>query len=196
MRFPIWFLPLCALSFAVVAGLQAEEKNGIQCSVQKVTLDRADTRADINSANLDRIMGLRVSLRNGGFKPIPEGQIIWEILKRHYDSTAIDLTTGIENFAGLKPGEDAELTMGAARIGGIRNGAILRQDELEWQITIMHGAQEIARFSSKSSFPLLLKRAVKVDVPGTPAPAPAPAPAPVPATAAAPAPATPAPAKP
>jgi hypothetical protein len=192
MRSPFWFLSLCALGFAGVAGLKAEEKNGIQCSVQKVTLDRADTRADINAANLDRIMGLRVSLRNGGFKPVPEGQIVWEILKRHYDSTAIDLTTGTENFAGLKPGEDAELTMGAARIAGIRNGALLRQDELEWQITIMHGAQEIARFSSKSSFPMLLKRAVKVDVPGTPAPAPAPA-APAPAAAAA---ATPAPAKP
>jgi hypothetical protein len=105
---------------------------------------------------------------------------------------AIELTTGTENFAGLKSGEDAELTMGAARISGIRNGAILRQDELEWQITIMHGTQEIARFSSKSSFPLLLKRAVKVDVPG----APAPAPAPVPAAAAPAPPATPAPPKP
>ncbi|HEY3898194.1 MAG TPA: hypothetical protein VGM54_06255 [Chthoniobacter sp.] len=185
MRFPIWSLPLCALGFASVARLQAEEKNGIQCSVQKVTLDRADTRADLNASNLDRIMGLRISLRNDGFKPIPEGQIIWEILKRHYDSPAIDLTTGTENFAGLKPGEDAELTMGSARILGTRNGALLRQDEMEWQITIMRGAQEIARFSSKSSFPLLLKRAVKVDVPGTPAPAPVPAPPPAPAPAAA-----------
>jgi hypothetical protein len=192
MRFPFWFLPVCALSFAFVAGLKAEEKNGIQCSVQKVTLDRADARVDLNSENLDRIMGLRVSLRNNGFKPIPEGQITWEIIKRKYDTMAIELTTGTENFAGLKSGEDAELTMGAARISGIRNGAILRQDELEWQITIMHGTQEIARFSSKSSFPLLLKRAVKVDVPG----APAPAPAPVPAAAAPAPPATPAPPKP
>jgi len=192
MRFRSLLVPLFILGLG--AGLKAEEKNGIQCSVQKVTLDRADARLDFNSESLDRIMGLRISLRNMGFKPVPDGQITWEIIKRRYDNAAIELTTGTENFAGLKAGESLELTMGSARVTGFRNGAILRQDELEWQITIMNGAKELARFSSKSSFPLLLKRATKVDVPATPAPA-APAAAPAAAAPAAPT-ATPVPPKP
>jgi hypothetical protein len=186
MRFRTCLLPLCILGFGLVAQLKAEEKNGFQCSVQKVTLDKADVRSDLNVEALDRTMGLRVSLRNTSFRPVPDGEITWEIVKRKFDNGAIELTTGTEKLQSLKAGETADLTLGFARTGGVRNGAVLRQDELEWQITIKPEGQPATRFTSKSSFAALLKRAVKVEVPAPPAgPAlvvPAPPAAAVPAT--------------
>src|SRR3954467_6137167 len=84
---------LLAVLTAMVCSLTAlaEEKNGLQYSVQKVTLDRADVRTDLNAQQLDRFMGLRVSLKNVGFKELPEGTITWEILNRKYNSPTIEL---------------------------------------------------------------------------------------------------------
>lgn len=154
---------LTAMAFSVSA--LAEEKNGIQYSVQKVTLDRADVRTDLNSQQLDRFMGLRVSLKNVSFKELPEGTITWEILNRKYNSTTIELTSGTEKLQRLKAGENVELTIGSAKVLGYRDGAITRKDELEWQITITREGKEAAKFASKPSFELLRKRAVKVELP-------------------------------
>lgn len=179
-------------------GASAEEKNGIQVNVQKVTLDRADMRgADVNMESLDRLMGLRVALKNTGFKPVPESEVTWEILRRHYDSGALELTSGVEKLQRLRAGESVELTMGMAKVAGVRNGAVLRKDELEWELTITQDGKEVAKFASKSNFPMLLKRSVRVELPAAPAApsAPAATPAPPPPPAGAPA-ATPAPPKP
>jgi hypothetical protein len=161
---------------AAVVGLvvpgRAEEKNGLQVTVQKVTLDRADVRGpDVNIENYDRLMGLRVTIRNVGFKELPECEVTWEILKRKYDNGAIELTTGTDKLQRLKGGETVEVNMGIARTGGVRNGALLRRDDLDWELIFRDGSREIARFSSKSNFAMLLKRAVKVEAPAAPAPA-------------------------
>jgi hypothetical protein len=116
-------------------------------------------------------------------------------LKRRYDNAALELTTGVEKLQRLRAGEGVELTMGIAKVAGVRNGAVLRKDELEWELTITQEGKEVAKFSSKSNFPMLLKRATRVETPaapGTPAATPAPPPPPA-ATAPA---ATPAPAAP
>jgi hypothetical protein len=168
-------LPLCAL---------ADEKNGIQVNVQKVTLDRADVRgADVNMESLDRLMGLRVTFKNVGFKPMSESEVTWEILKRRYDNAALELTSGVEKLQHLRAGESAEVTMGIAKVAGIRNGAVLRKDELEWELTITQDGKEVAKFASKPNFAMLLKRAARVEVPAAPG-----APAATPAAAATPAP--------
>lgn len=174
----VLMLPLCA---------SAEEKNGIQVNVQKVTLDRADIRGvDVNMENLDRLMGLRVAFRNIGFKPMPESEVTWEILRRHYDSGALELTSGVEKIQRLRAGESVDVTMGIVKVTGFRNGAVLRKDELEWELTVVQDGKEVAKFASKSNFAMLLKRSVRVEAPAAPAP---------PAAPAAPA-ATPAPPKP
>ncbi|HSI14338.1 MAG TPA: hypothetical protein VK961_19975 [Chthoniobacter sp.] len=198
MRHYLRLLPLCISMLMLPLGASAEEKNGIQVNVQKVTLDRADMRgADVNMESLDRLMGLRVALKNTGFKPVPESEVTWEILRRHYDSGALELTSGVEKLQRLRAGESVELTMGMAKVAGVRNGAVLRKDELEWELTITQDGKEVAKFASKSNFPMLLKRSVRVELPAAPAApsAPAATPAPPPPPAGAPA-ATPAPPKP
>jgi hypothetical protein len=165
-------LPLCAV---------AEEKNGVQVNVQKVTLDRADVRgADVNMENLDRLMGLRIAFKNVGFKPLPESDVTWEILRRHYDNATLELTSGVEKLQRLRAGESTEVTMGIAKMAGIRNGAVLRKDELEWQLTITQDGKEVAKFASKPNFAMLLKRAARVETPAAPAPPGAPAATPAP----------------
>lgn len=199
MRIRSCLLPLWILALGLIMRAEAEERNGLQINVQKVTLDRADVRgADVNMENLDRLMGLRVTLKNISFKEMPESDITWEILKRKFDTAALELTSGTEKLQRLKAGESVEITLGIAKVAGIRNGALLRKDELDWEITINHAEKEVAKFASKSNFGMLLKRAVKVETPAAPGavpPAPPAAPAP-PATPAPATPATPVPAKP
>jgi hypothetical protein len=123
-------------------------------------------------------------------------------VKRKWDTSSLELTTGTDKLQPLHKGETVELTLGAARTGGVINGAVLRKDELDWELIFRQGAKEIARFSSKSNFQTLLKRAALVPTPVNPAAEAAPAPAAptTPATSAAPvapaAPGTPAPATP
>jgi len=194
MRIPSRRLLLYACALALPLGAIADEKNGIQVNVQKVTLDRADVRgADVNMENLDRLMGLRVAFKNVGFKPMPESEVTWEILRRHYDNAALELTTGVEKLQHLRAGETAEVTMGIAKVAGIRNGAVLRKDELEWELTITHDGKEVAKFASKPNFAMLLKRAARVEAPAAPAPPPAAAPGATPAPPAVSPAATPAP---
>lgn len=185
MRIPSRRLLLYACALALPWGAIADEKNGIQVNVQKVTLDRADVRGtDVNMESLDRLMGLRIAFKNVGFKPMPESDVTWEILRRHYDTAALELTTGVEKLQRLRAGESAEVTMGIAKVAGIRNGAVLRKDELEWELTITQDGKEVAKFSSKPNFAMLLKRAARVESPAAPPPPGAPAATPAPPTAA------------
>jgi len=179
MRISSRLLLFCLMALCLPLRVRAEEKNGLQVSVQKVTLDRADVRGgDVNMENLDRLMALRVSIRNTSFKSMPEGEVTWEILRRKYDDSGIELTSGVEKLPHLKAGESTEVTWGIVKVLGYRNGAILRKDELEWELTFKQDGKEIAKFSSKPNFGMLLKRAVRVEPPAAPPPAATPAPAP------------------
>jgi len=136
MRISSRLLLFCLMALCLPLRVRAEEKNGLQVSVQKVTLDRADVRGgDVNMENLDRLMALRVSIRNTSFKSMPEGEVTWEILRRKYDDSGIELTSGVEKLPHLKAGESTEVTWGIVKVLGYRNGAILRKDELEWELT-------------------------------------------------------------
>ncbi|MDR3402846.1 MAG: hypothetical protein P4L99_10150 [Chthoniobacter sp.] len=171
MRIPSCLVLFCVVALALVLPAGAEEKNGLQVSVQKVTLDRADVRGgDVNMENLDRLMGLRVTIKNETFKSMPEGEVTWEILRRKYDDNGIELTSGVEKLQHLKPGEGVEVTWGIVKILGYRNGAILRKDDLDWELTFKQDGKEVAKFSSKPNFAMLLKRAVRVEPPAAPAP--------------------------
>lgn len=181
MRFPSRFLLLGISMLMLPLVASAEEKNGIQVSVQKVTLDRADMRGvDVNMENLDRLMGLRIAFRNVGFKPLPETEVTWEILRRHFDTAALELTTGVEKLQRLRAGETVEVTMGIAKVAGFRNGAVLRKDDLEWELTITQEGKEVAKFASKPNFAMLLKRSVRVETPAAPGAPAAPAATPAP----------------
>jgi hypothetical protein len=178
MRFRSLLLSFGLAAFGLVSSQGADEKNGLQVSVQKATLDRADVRgSDVNTENLDRLMGLRVTFKNVSFKPMPEGEVTWEILKRRWDNAQLELTTGTEKLPHLKVGETLETAIGIAKVTGYLNGAVRRLDELDWRLTIKQDGKEVAKFASKSNFDMLLKRAAKVDPPAAPATPATPAPA-------------------
>lgn len=158
-------LSLFTVVLAILCGgAVAADKNGFQYDVQKTVLDKSDTKGyDVNVSNLDRMMGLKVSLKNTTFKEMPAGEISWEILNRKYLSSTIELTSGTEKLQALKPSEKIELTLGSANVRGYRDGAVKHVDELEWQLTIKQAGKEVLRVNSTKGFDLLAKRANKIE---------------------------------
>jgi len=155
----------CAL---VISGgwAAAADKDGFQYDVQKTILDKADTRgSDTNVSNLDRFMGLKVSLKNTTFKEMAAGEITWEILNRKYLSTTIERSSGTEKLQALKPSEKIELTLGAVNVRGYRDGTSKHVDELEWQITVKREGKEVLKVNSTKTFDVLAKRATTVEAP-------------------------------
>src|SRR5260370_40698757 len=93
MILPVLALALCAFS---------EEKNGLQVSVTKATLDRADQRGSyLNTDRIDRTQGLKVVIKNVSFKPMPEGEVEWEVLIRKYNATPSGSYTGTETLKAV-----------------------------------------------------------------------------------------------
>ena len=73
------------------AAAQAEERNGLSVVVVKKTLDRADRSASFYNDRIDRTQGLKVTIKNSTFKPMPDGEIEWMILVRQPDCWAAAL---------------------------------------------------------------------------------------------------------
>jgi hypothetical protein len=143
------------------ANVQAEERNGLSVNVVKKTLDRADRSASYYYDRIDRTQGLKVTIKNTTFKPMPEGEIDWTILVRQYASTAIEKHSGKEKLKALKPAEAAELVIGAAQITGWRDWGNQWKDKIEYQVIITQGGKETFRTASTNSFDILAKRAIK-----------------------------------
>ena len=151
---------------AVSATALAEEKNGLLVTVQKTTLDRSDQRGGyFYGDRLNRTEGLKVSIKNTSFKPMPEGEVRWEILNRKHDSSSIESTDGKEKLKALKPAEIAELKIGAAEVTGYRDGYENAKDKIEWQITVIQEGKEVMKSASTAGFDAIAKRATKVKPP-------------------------------
>lgn len=151
---------------AISATAVAEEKNGLLVTVQKTTLDRADQRAGyFYGGRINRTEGLKVSIKNTSFKPMPEGEVHWEILNRKHYSTTVESTTGKEKLQALKPAEITELKIGAAEVTGYKDGYDNVKDKLEWQVTILQAGKEVMKTASTGGFEAIAKRATKVTAP-------------------------------
>lgn len=164
---PSFFCMSLALGAAVS---RAEEKNGLQVSISKKTLDRADTRGNSYYYDrIDRTQGLKVTLKNNTFRPMPEGEIDWTIIVRRYSSTALEGFTGTEKVKALKPAETVDMVIGAAQITGWRDWYDQAKDKMEHQVVVRHGDKEMIRLSSTSGFDALAKRATLRKAPSEPA---------------------------
>ena len=171
--FRVSLLTACALVQSA-SSIFAAQQGDYQYDIQKTVIEKADTRGyDVNMSRLDRLMGLKVMLRNATFKALPESQIKWDVLNRKHLSTAIEHSSGTEKLAPMKAGEKRDITLGAVTVQGYRDGAVKHVDELEWQIVIVREGKEVFRLTSTKSFDLLAKRAVKVEPPAAAAPEPA-----------------------
>jgi hypothetical protein len=171
MHAPLQWLPGLILLLATAAAAQAVEKNGYQYDVQKTVIERGDNRV-YYTTQLDRLTGLKVSLKNITFKEMPAGEIAWEILNRKYNSTTLELTSGTEKLPAIKSGQKLDLTIGQANVRGYIYGARRYVDELEWQLTVTREGKEELRINSTKNFDQLAKRAVRVDIPGSEPPKP------------------------
>ena len=159
-----------ALIFGTVA--HGEEKNGLQVSVTKKTLDRADTRANYYYYDrIDRTQGLKVTIKNTTFRPMPEGEIDWTIIVRRYLSGTPEGFTGTEKLKALKPAESVDMVIGSAQITGWRDWYDQAKDKMEHQVVVRHGDKEMIRLSSTSGFDALAKRANLRKASSAPAPA-------------------------
>jgi hypothetical protein len=161
-----WILPLLVLAFCGFS----EEKNGLWVTVAKATTARADERgALVNTDIIDRTKGLKVTVTNTSLKPMPAGDVEWQILVRKYDSASILSYEGTEKLKALGKGEAVELAVGSVPILGMHDGAAMAMDKIEWRLVIKREGVEVFSAVSSSRFNALVKRAV----PGAP-PAPSP----------------------
>ena len=156
------------MSLLVIAGhASAEEKNGIQLTVSKKTIDRSDDRGNYYYTDrIDRTQGLKALVKNISFKEKPEGELEWTILVRKYYSSTIEKHTGTEKLKALRAAESEEFQLGSAQVYGWRSASYNVKDKLEYQVIVSHGGNETVRVSSTSAFDSLAKRAIK---PSTPA---------------------------
>ncbi len=145
----------------------AEEKNGLSLSVSKKTLERSDSRNGYigYSDRIDRTQGLKVTVKNTSFKPMPEGEMEWTILVRKYLSSSLYRYTGKEKLSALKVAEAADLTIGAAQITGWKDYGEQYKDKIEYQVVITQAGKEMIRTASTPAFDALAKRSVKASTP-------------------------------
>jgi hypothetical protein len=175
--------PLLIAAIAITLCAFTEDKNGMQISVTKVTLSRNDQRgAALNTNIIDRAQGIKVEITSTTFKDAPEGEIEWQILVRKNNSPIIESYSGVEKLKPLRRSDSVELTLGSVPILGMRDGAVLSMDKVEWRIAIKRAGVEIYSATSTPGFATLARRAVPVVVPPPP-PAPIAAPAPAPPAA-------------
>ncbi len=143
---------------------RADEKNGVLLTVAKTTLDRADQRATYyTSGHIDRTEALKVSIKNTSFKPLPAGEVRWEILVRKYSFNTVESTSGTEKLQALRPAEAADVTIGGAQVQGMRDGTTVVKDKIEWQVSVFVEGKELIKVSSTSGFDTIAKRATKVE---------------------------------
>ncbi len=156
--FPLLFTPLLLIS---IHASVAEEKNGISVTVQKVTLDKSDSRGGYYMERINRTQGLKVTVKNVSFKDMKEGEVDWQILVKRYYASGIVSYTGTEKLKALKAADGQDMTIGAAQISGWKEGGSMEKDKIEWQIIVKQDGIETMRAQSTSTFDSLAKHAVK-----------------------------------
>jgi hypothetical protein len=148
--FVVVMLGACLLDAAV-----AEDKDGLRVSVVKKTIDRNDARPS-TYREIDRLMGLNLTMRNISMKDMPAGSLTYTILVRRW---AIDEAGKIERFTGtrevpeLKPAVETSMPIGEFRIGGHMHGTSARHVDsmVGWKVVVTTGDKK-REFASTSNF--------------------------------------------
>lgn len=165
MNLLLRFTATCLFSLLLAAATaRAEEKNGLNVTVVKTTVEKKDTRSGYAESKgyyetLNRTQALKVTLKNTSFKPMPEGELEWKIVVVGAYSSR--LQTGSEKVKALKPANVQELVIGNAEVSGWRRGTSKKEDRVEWQITVKQGETEIIKTQSSPEFDALAKHATK-----------------------------------
>lgn len=140
----------------------AEEKNGLQVTIARKTLDRNDRRTGsyyYYSDRIDRTQGLKVTVKNVSFKGMPEGELTWTLLVKKYSGGTTEGYTGKETLKALKPAETVEMVIGSAEVRGWNDMSGQVKDKIEHQVVINQGGKETLRISSTPGFDAMAKHA-------------------------------------
>lgn len=153
-------LLLLAVALALTSSpASAEEKNGLSVVVAKVTLEKNDRRSSYSYSQTNRVQALKATVKNISFKPMPEGELVWQIVVvGAYSNT---LYAGLEKVNALKPAETQELVLGSAETSAWRGDSSRGGDKIEYQITVKQGGKEVIKFQTTQNFDVLAKRASK-----------------------------------
>lgn len=147
-----------ALAAAVlVAAARADEKNGLRVSVQKTVLEKDKNHTGAYWESISKALALKVSAKNISLKEMPEGEVNYTILVKRWGNVPplYHRYAGTETLAALKPGEEAELTLGKVSMGGYENSGNRKQyaDSVEaWQVSVNQNQKETIKITSTGSF--------------------------------------------
>jgi len=161
------WLPLSMALLVIAMPGRGEEKGGFKIDVFKKTLDRSDQRFSsyYTSRRIDRLEGLKIVIKNQTFKPMPDGEMKWEMLNRKHYSSTVESVSGTEKLNALRPAEAVEFVIGGVQTEGYRDSSSSTKDKVEWQIIIMQGGKEVVKVNSTPAFDSLSSRAIKLDPP-------------------------------
>lgn len=156
---------LLAIVFTLtLAAARAEEKNGLSVTVQKTVIENNDTHeSSMYSARINRTQGLKAAIRNMSFKEMPEGEVVWTILvkKANYSALTVESYTGTEKLKALKPAEAIDMVIGKAEVTGYKDYGLAEKDKVEWQVIVKQDGKELIKTQSTSAFDSLAKKATK-----------------------------------
>ncbi|MEA3211826.1 MAG: hypothetical protein QOE70_4883 [Chthoniobacter sp.] len=150
------------MSAVVLQCARSEEKNGLQVTVGKKTIDRNDRRTGTYSYSTDRIdrtQALKVTIKNISFKEMPEGEVKWTVLVKKYYGGSTEGYTGKQPVKALKPAEMVELVLGSAEIRGWNDSTGQVKDKIEHQVIVTQGSKEMVRAESTPGFDAIAERA-------------------------------------
>jgi hypothetical protein len=134
----------------------AGEKNGLQLSVSKTTLDRDTGRNEFYDWDrVDKALGLKCEIKNTGIHPRDAGELKYAVVVKRwgYGPARYERYEGTETLAALKPAEDTKMTVGKVPLGGYESHYNRKQfmDSIEaWQVVILHSGTETISAKSTS----------------------------------------------
>lgn len=153
---------LTALIALAVPAARADEKNGLSIMVSKTVLETKTVRGAWSSSRgtydaIERTQGLKITVKNISFTPMPERDLDWKIVVLGEKSSV--LYFGNEKIKALKPANTQDFAVGSATVASWRNFTGKGQDRLEWQVVVKQGEKEIIRMQSAPNIDALATKA-------------------------------------
>jgi hypothetical protein len=141
------------------------EKEGVRLDLIQKTLSRNDGPKQYDWKDIDRLLAIKVTIKNTGFNPLPAAKLNYALLVRRWgtmETGSVERIEGTESIEALERGQSLEKMIGEYRIGGHLHGTNKRHLDTfeEWQITLDFGDRQVS-FESSSKFALLNKLANK-----------------------------------
>lgn len=151
--------------FAFIPSLQAIEKDGIQLTVQKTTLDRSrDPDQFYEWDKVSKALALKVSVSNNSIKDLEPATVEYVVIVQRwgYSPRKYKCITGKEALSALSRGKTQELTVGRIQLDGWESSSNRKDfvDRIDaWQVRVVRDGKELIALKSSTSFDRLYSKA-------------------------------------